>query len=160
MRAAVFGQRRLLREAPAALRAREGPLARVRARVLGQRGAARKGAAAVRARVWARGVGRRRWRLARDLRGEGGTGQPSPIGRGARDLGLRKLQPLSSPCVKQEKRGCLPREMLHITMPSVILAVLSSFHKYLVRAYNVPDSVLGTGGFNVTIKNPCFQENG
>lgn len=76
MRAAVFGQRRLLREAPAALGARKGPLTRVRARVLGQRGAARKGASAVRARVWARRVCRRRWRLARYLRGKGGTGQP------------------------------------------------------------------------------------
>ena len=35
VRAAVFGQRRLLRESPAALGAREGPLARVRARMLG-----------------------------------------------------------------------------------------------------------------------------
>ena len=69
--AAVFGQRRLLREAPAALGARKGPLARVYADVLGQCGAACKGAAAVPARVWARRVRRRRWCLARDLRGEG-----------------------------------------------------------------------------------------
>lgn len=76
VRASVADEVRAEAEAPAALGARVRPLPRVRAGVLGQRGAARKGPAAVRARVWARRVGRRCWRLARDLRGEGGQVSP------------------------------------------------------------------------------------
>lgn len=131
--AAVFGQRRLLREAPAALGARKGPLARVYADVLGQSGAACKGAAAVPARVWARRVRRRRWRLARDLRGEGNrsalTERPRSRRPGAPPAAASPspvFTVVKSQGVHLSGRLCASKEIInaHITMPGVVPAIL------------------------------------